>query len=66
MSETRTVWHPFPKEKPPEPLTWYLVTLQERKGKRLYIDLWSGSFWLSTGIRKIIAWAELPEPYKPD
>ena len=27
MSETKTVWHPFPKEKPPEPLTRYLVPL---------------------------------------
>ena len=62
-------WHKFPEEKPPE-LIELLVTHKTEKGG-LRIDKacfdpdegWDGIIDMVGDVR---AWAELPEPYKPD
>ena len=65
MSETKTVWHPYPKEKPKED-DQYIVTVSTRHAlftttcnwitrKNIFEDYWD---------ELVAAWAELPEPYK--
>lgn len=74
MSESKVIWHPYPKEKPKVPLKetsewgWeysvahIFLTTQKRDnqtaiGVSLFYD---GEF----ADNEVIAWAELPEPYK--
>ena len=70
---TQVDWHPYPKEKPKfyEPV---LVTLLYHDGSEFveidilhcYQHLKIKEKWGFDGPdRKVIAWAELPEPYKP-
>lgn len=66
MSETKTVWHPYPKEKP-----------KENNGYLVSVKLWNKSFtstsyWITSNDvfediwdNCIYAWAEKPEPYNP-
>lgn len=68
MSETKTVWHPYPKEMPKKE-GQYLITL--RVGTTDYMD--TDSYCINKNheifLRYdhfIIALAELPEPYKGD
>lgn len=64
MSETKTVWHPYPDEKPPRKNTTYLVTQKsqwEETGIRVTTARWNVRTWQAVDV---IAWAELPEPYK--
>ena len=68
MSETKTVWHPYPKLKPKEE-GQYLITL--RVGTTDYIDTDSYCINKNHGIflrynHFVIAWTELPEPYTGD
>lgn len=68
MSETKTVWHKFPEEKPPE-LIELLVTHKTEKGE-LRIDKacfdpdegWDGIIDM---VGDVLAWAELPAPFEP-
>lgn len=77
MSETKTVWHPYPKEKP-SASGQFLITTRDNDGQGLsrnvdFFDADEGIFWCEDaevfGIEftwNVIAWSELPEPYKPD
>lgn len=71
MSENEVKWHPYPKEKPKfyEPV---LVTLLYHDGSEFveidilhcYQHLKIKEKWgFDRPDRKVIAWAELPEPY---
>lgn len=59
-------WHPYPQEKPKAD-GYYNVTLDIKCTATAHYnpknDEWRGDiFWVRNGC--IIAWAELPEPYK--
>lgn len=70
MSENTVKWHPYPKEKP-KCADEYLVTINCG-----YFNTTSTSDWKEgkftdyenepQKIGSIIAWAEMPEPYKED
>ena len=67
MSETKTVWHLYSKEKPKRTDN-YLVTI--KKGRKPCVtlncyDIIEGEFEIEFST-KIIAWAELPMPYLPE
>ena len=79
MSETKTVWHPYPKQKPfstdkqefiSKEMS-YICTIKMHK-KTFVAELsWLPFFkkferlyWNDTD-KYVIAWAELPEPYNP-
>lgn len=58
------VWHPYPEEKPTRRGN-YLVTLNVGGGKKMICTLCSpqtGDF----NTDSVLAWAELPEPYKEE
>ena len=69
---TQVDWHPYPEKKPDfyKPV---LVTLSSPNGGRMveidllhfYPSLKKEEWGYEPSDRKIIAWAELPEPYKP-
>ena len=63
MSETKIVWHPYPKEKPIE-FTWCLIT--SLSGNRKVSIRMFGKTQFSIRDDEVIAWAELPEPYKEE
>lgn len=68
MSETKTVWYHYPKEMPKKE-GQYLITL--RVGTTDYMDTDSYCINKNHGFflrydHFVIAWAELPEPYKGD
>lgn len=68
--------HPYPAEEPPREGDEYLVTVQffgDDDAGDFYktVDIWTyhvedGFDDYETEIRKVIAWAELPEPYYPE
>ena len=66
MKKTEIEWHPYPQEKPEE-YDEYLVTVQV--GQDLFTFT---TYWLPQGntfidfYRDIVAWAEMPAPYKED
>lgn len=67
MSKNKVDWHPYPEEKPPC-TDDYLITI--KKGRKLCVtkdcyDINEGEFEIEFNA-KIIAWAELPEPYRPE
>ena len=74
MSENGVVWHPYPKEKPTVPTTKtcslgeyytayeFLVT-QKLKGNVSHV-ITSVYFNGEFKANDVIAWAELPKPYK--
>ena len=70
MSENKVKWHPYPKEKPPITdliFTEYLVTRKSRVNTVVDIDLWvNQGHWNVSYNRSVRAWAELPEPYRPE
>ncbi len=63
MSETNTIWLPYPKETPPRKHTYYLVTLPADGGDpaKVTVFRWNARTW--QGITPS-AWAELPEPFE--
>lgn len=74
---THVDWHPFPQEKPPKPEQiggeFYLVTLSPKinPSNPIEICLWLGDTdplqnWKGLPDHYVIAWAELPEPYKQE
>lgn len=77
MSETKTVWHPYPKEKPPTIDTTYFVTIEVPflgvNFRFVVMDIWTdsdnGNDWKGYGKvpdNRVIAWAESLEPYNPE
>lgn len=71
MRETKTVWHPYPEEKP-EYYKCVLATLEYDDGSNeIVIDYlvplneMRDEKWCYDGHQqKVIAWAELPNPYQ--
>ena len=69
MSENKVIWHPYPNEKPknnsdiPYLVTWLFDGVL---GKEPVVDMFyyeDDSFkWNQNN--EVIAWAEIPEPYK--
>lgn len=62
---TQVDWHPYPEEKPKINVD-YLVTYKGiGYGIRVGFDGWqTNESWASFKDDEVIAWAELPEPYK--
>lgn len=60
------LWRAFPLIKPRTTFKEYLVTSEDGS---VYISLWDGSDWLSiedpNRADTIIAWTNVPSPYKP-
>lgn len=71
VSNNTDTWHPFPQESPIEEGK-YLVTLSDNfYDNDEFVDImyWTGKQWMDFSIgvpeRNIMAWKELPNPYKP-
>ena len=69
MSETKIVWHPYPKEKPTEEKQ-YLISFYVYKEKRSGVDIefydLDHDHWeiYDDGVYTIVnAWAESPDPF---
>ena len=64
-------WHKWPKEKPAKgsDRNKFLLTFKTKKGS-YYTSMgeWYDKYkeWASFSFDEVIAWAELPEPYKPE
>lgn len=60
-----TTWHPYPEDVP-DMDKGYLVTIQNKIGQ-FYTTM---DFWDKEGFvyrdKNVLAWAELPEPYRPE
>lgn len=74
---THVDWHPYPDEKPERYTKEYLLTVEIHYGKhrvkKIGIDTWGDSIgggeWEEFDNRSdsvVIAWAEKPEPYRPE
>lgn len=64
---THVDWHPYPDEKP-LCTDDYLITI--KRGRKLYVtkdcyDVGESEFEFEFNT-KIIAWAEMPKPYRPE
>ena len=59
MSETKTLWHPYPKEMPKKEGR-YLITCKHIFRNFVVIRSYHNSDWDK---EVVIAWAELPKPY---
>ena len=66
MSETKTVWHPYPKEMPDMAGgEKYIVTVKYKRNVKLKImESGERGCFIPPLFGKITAWSELPEPYK--
>lgn len=73
MRKTEAVWHKLPEETPPEGVQILVTWKGENNSFEVTLGFWKfdkftgGTFshpydWVATPI----AWAELPEPYKPE
>lgn len=59
--KTTVVWHPYPQEKPSRKGT-YLVTLDWTSAEKW---VWAMRYNKEVPFgREVIAWAEMPKPYK--
>ena len=74
MSETTTVWHPYPEDKPKVPGR-YLITMkypsyennEDLSDTEVVIGSWDCKrFYISASDKNVLAWAESPEPYRPE
>ena len=66
---TKIDWHPYPEEKPTEKDAYkdFLLTIDDGLGSFVTKDQWlSVDCWDTYLDDKVIAWAELPEPYEPE
>ena len=64
MSENKVIWHPYPQEKPIKS-GQYLVTVEDTYNVIDFADYLSyDKQFLNEIDEYVIAWAELPEPYK--
>lgn len=59
MKKTEIEWHPYPKEKPTKD-GLYLITLKFGNTKEVSMGYLTKNIYSNT----LIAWAEIPEPYK--
>ena len=66
MSEVK--WHPYPKDRPVDLLRDYLVTDIYNKKREVSMYFWYNlkNKFLEEDIAPVVAWAEMPEPYKED
>lgn len=55
-------WHPYPEEKPKNEFKKYIVTTSCGEVENRW---WLNTFWAVT-VSKVIAWAELPSPYRKE
>lgn len=69
MRKTEAVWHKYPDEVP-QRFNKFLVTIQSPTGAIFVDTLFYSDFvksWLDLNILdQVLAWAELPDPYKPE
>ena len=69
---TKVDWHPYPEETPRyygDYLITYTVPIKSSKNRAeiTYFDRWTDSnCWDVFKDKKVIAWAELPDPYDPE
>ena len=61
MKKVEIVWHKYPDEKPPKDAL-FLITHKFGNKKEVAIAYLTKD----TNSNNLIAWAELPEPYKED
>ena len=68
MNKTKVEWHPYPKEMPDMAGgEKYIVTVKYKRNVKLKImESGERGCFIPPLFGKIIAWAELPEPYKED
>ena len=83
MSETKTVWHPYPEEKPFSDFKKidmnefmsmevpYICTIKMHKKTFMaelnwlpFFKKFERMYWIDDIDKYVIAWAEMPEPYK--
>lgn len=59
-------WHPYPEDRPVDLLRYYLVTDIFNKKREVSMYFWYNlkNKFLEEDIAPVIAWAEMPEPYK--
>lgn len=65
--DVKVKWHPYPEEKPSELTGDYLVTEICEKKRDITIDWYINpkkQFFDEDNRVSVVAWAELPEPYK--
>lgn len=67
-SETKTLWHPYPQEKPKQNSIYLITVKREDSIPFVCQDVFNDytkvfRFERYSMVEKIIAWAELPEPY---
>ena len=70
MKNTEIEWHPYPKEKP-KIVDEYIVTINYGYFKATSSAIWKKGRFVDNeeyqnNIGSIIAWAEMPEPYKEE
>ena len=61
MSENKVKWHPYPQEQPPKD-GLFLVTL--KFGNKKEVEM--AYLIKDINSKNLIAWAELPRPYKEE
>lgn len=61
-------WHPYPEDRPVDLLRYYLVTDIYNKKREVSMYFWYNlkNKFLEEDIAPVIAWAEMPEPYKEE
>lgn len=63
---THVDWHPYPEEKP-DPYFTCLVTIHLPHKNIVGCDYMTPhNGWWKNNDNEVIAWAELPEPYRPE
>ena len=69
---TKIDWHPYPDEKP-ESEGWFLLTLKLGDLTHISIGLFFGKKFIGFEMGNLfraddflLAWSELPEPYRPE
>ena len=63
MSENKVKWHPYPQERPIEDNDYLITVKYRRRRKVMKWDSFNGYFNVYVDV---IAWAEMPEPYKEE
>ena len=61
-------WHPYPEDRPVDLVRSYLVTDIYNKKREVSMYFWYSlkNKFLEEDIAPVIAWAEMPEPYKEE
>lgn len=67
---TKVNWHPYPKEKPKKSGEYLVTLICNRKNDEPTVTTFQYSArkekWVPIWCNDVIAWAEKPEPYKPE